>query len=307
MKIVVLGAGAMGSIFGGHLAEAGEDVVLLDVWREHVEAVNKRGLHVTGVSGDRYIRVKATTNAKDIGKADLVILAVKTYNTKDALKNSRSIFTPDTILLTIQNGLIDINMLEQLSGTSRVLVGVTGHGATMLGPGEVYHAGRGKTIIGDPHGGVTEEVKHIVEMFNRANLEAEASPDVQGVVWTKLMANVGINPTTALTRLRNGEIIENPETRTIMEMAVREAYEVARALGVKLLVDDPVAYVIDIAKRTSTNKSSMLQDVERQRPTEIDVINGAVVRFGKQLKVPVTINEVLTNLIKGLERSYLKK
>ena len=307
MKIAVLGAGAMGSIFGGHLAEAGEDVILLDIWREHVETINSRGLHITGVSGDRYIRVRATTDAEDVGKADLVILAVKAYNTKDAIARYSSIFTPDTILLTIQNGLIDIKMLEQLSGTSRVLVGVTGHGATMLGPGEVYHAGRGKTVVGDPRGGITEEVKHIVKILNKANLEAEASPDVQGVVWTKLMANVGINPVTALTRLRNGEIIENPGTRAIMEMAVREAYEVAKTLKIKLLVDDPVAYVIDIAKKTATNKSSMLQDVERQRPTEIDVINGAVVRIGKQVGVSVTVNEILTNLIKGLERSYLKK
>ena len=307
MKIVVLGAGAMGSIFGGHLAEAGEDVILLDVWREHVEAINNKGLHITGVSGDRYIRVRATTDAKDVGTADLVILAVKAYNTKDAITTYRSIFTPNTILLTIQNGLIDVKMLEQLSGTSRVLVGVTGHGATMLGPGEVYHAGRGKTVIGNPRGGITEEVKHVVEILNRANLEAEASPDVRGVVWTKLMANIGINPVTALTRLRNGEIVENPETRAIMEMAVREAYEVAKTLKIKLLVDDPIAYVIDIAKKTATNKSSMLQDVERQRPTEIDVINGAVVRIGKQIGVSVTVNEILTNLIKGLERGYLKK
>lgn len=307
MKIAVLGAGAMGSIFGGYLAEAGEDVILLDVWREHVEAINSRGLHITGVSGDRYIRVRAATDAKDVGTVDLVILAVKVYDTEDAITRFSSIFTPDTILLTIQNGLIDVKMLEQLSGTSCVLVGVTGHGATVLGPGEVYHAGRGKTVVGDPRGGITEEVKRVVEMLNKANLEAEASPDVRGVVWTKLMANVGINPVTALTRLRNGEIIEDPGTRGIVEMAVREAYEVAKTLKIKLLVDDPIAYVIDIAKKTATNKSSMLQDIERQRPTEIDVINGAIVRIGKQVGVSVTVNEILTNLIKGLERSYLRK
>ena len=302
MKIAILGAGAIGSTIGGHLAEAGFDVTLIDIWKEHVDAINKRGLHLFGVSGDRYIEVKATTSPRELEKMDIVILSVKAYDTKKAIQSSSNIFSGDTLLISIQNGLIPIDEFKAISSLKYVFRGVTNHGATIIGPGEVYHAGSGPTYIGDPTRMFKEKALEAVNIFNSAGLETYFEADIDSLVWSKLLVNVGINAITAVTRKKNGAIAELPELYKVMELAVSEAIMIANKLGIRLMYDNPYIHIKNVALKTAENRSSMLQDIERGRRTEIDYINGAIVKLGEELGVPTPVNMVLTLLVKSLER-----
>ncbi len=307
MRIAIVGAGAMGSLFGGLLAEAGEDVVLVDVWEEHMRAINERGLRIRGVSGDRVVRVKATTKHAEVGVVDLVLLQVKSYATEKAIRDALPMVGERTVVLTLQNGLGNVEKIAAVVGRERVLAGTTAHGATVLGPGEIYHAGRGPTVIGEVDGRITDRVKAIAELFNRAGIETEVTDNIMGAVWTKMLANVAINALTAITGLYNGELLELEETKAVMLKAVDEAVAVAKAMGIKLLVEDPHEFVLGIARATATNKSSMLQDVERGRRTEIDAINGMIVHYGRELGIPTPVNEALVAAVKGIELRMRKR
>lgn len=301
MRIAIIGAGAIGSIFGGLLSEAGYDVSLIDVWREHVEEINRRGLHIQGVSGDRVIKVRASYRVDEVGEVDLAILAVKAYNTRRSLEDWIEIFREDTVLLSIQNGLIPIEELS-LNGVIRhILRGVTNHGATVIGPGKIYHAGAGPTYIGILSDTSMDTALSIVEMFNDAGIETYFHGDIESVVWSKLIVNIAVNALTALTRYRNGAVIEIRELSLLMDEAISEALKIVGELGVKLLYDDPYKYVRDVVKGTYNNKSSMLQDIERGGRTEIDYLNGAIVRLGEELGIDTPVNRVLTLLIKAVE------
>jgi len=307
LRIAIVGAGAMGSLFGGLLAEAGEDVVLVDVWEEHMRAINERGLRIRGVSGDRVVRVKATTKHAEVGVVDLVLLQVKSYATEKAIRDALPMVGERTVVLTLQNGLGNVEKIAAVVGRERVLAGTTAHGATVLGPGEIYHAGRGPTVIGEVDGRITDRVKAIAELFNRAGIETEVTDNIMGAVWTKMLANVAINALTAITGLYNGELLELEETKAVMLKAVDEAVAVAKAMGIKLLVEDPHEFVLGIARATATNKSSMLQDVERGRRTEIDAINGMIVHYGRELGIPTPVNEALVAAVKGIELRMRKR
>ena len=307
MRIAVVGAGAMGSLFGGLLAEAGEDVVLVDIWEEHVRAINERGLHIKGVSGDRVVRVRATTKHAEVGVVDLMLIQVKSYATEKAIRDALPMIGERTVVLTLQNGLGNVEKIAAVVGRERVLAGTTAHGATVLGPGEIYHAGRGLTVIGEVDGRITDRVKAIAELFNRAGIETEVTDNIMGAIWTKMLANVAINALTAITGLYNGELLELEETKAVMLKAVDEAVAVAKAMGIKLLVEDPHEFVLGIARATATNKSSMLQDVERGRRTEIDAINGMIVHYGRELGIPTPINEALVAAVKGIELRMRKR
>ncbi len=301
MKIGVLGAGAIGSTIGGHLAEAGFNVTLIDIWREHVESINSKGLHLFGVSGDRYIRVKATTSAKNLEKMDMVILSVKAYDTKVAIQSASNIFSKDTILISLQNGLIPQEDFRAIPGLKYIFRGVTNQGATVVGPGEVYHAGSGPTYIGDPSKMFTDKAKEAVDIFNKAGLEAYFEPDIDSIIWSKLLVNIGINAITAITRKKNEAVARLPELLEVMQLAVSEAMDIVNKLGIELMYKDPFTHIMNVALKTGNNKSSMLQDIERGRKTEIDYINGAIVRLGEELGIPTPINKVLTLLVRSLE------
>jgi len=307
LRIAVVGAGAMGSLFGGLLAEAGEDVVLVDIWEEHVRAINERGLHIKGVSGDRVVRVRATTKHAEVGVVDLMLIQVKSYATEKAIRDALPMIGERTVVLTLQNGLGNVEKIAAVVGRERVLAGTTAHGATVLGPGEIYHAGRGPTVIGEVDGRITDRVKAIAATFNRAGIETEVTDNIMGAIWTKMLANVAINALTAITGLYNGELLELEETKAVMLKAVDEAVAVAKAMGIKLLVEDPHEFVLGIARATATNKSSMLQDVERGRRTEIDAINGMIVHYGRELGIPTPVNEVLVAAVKGIELRMRKR
>jgi 2-dehydropantoate 2-reductase len=300
MKITIVGAGAMGSLFGALLAESGHEVRLLDVWQEHVDAVNKKGLSVEREGRTRSIVLKATTDLRQVDKADLVIVFVKSSQTGKAAETARAALRKDGWVLTLQNGMGNAEAIARAVPASRVLAGTTSHGATMLGPGMIRHAGVGPTVIGAWTGEEPAGAKKMAECFNRAGIETAVADDVRSLIWSKLLVNVGINAVTALTGIRNGQLLDLESTRWISQTAVEEAMAVARNLGVRVR-DDAVSHIFQIAEATAANRSSMGQDLDHKRRTEIDAINGYVVREAEKLGLPVPVNRTLSGLIETVQ------
>ena len=305
MKIAVLGSGAMGCLYGGMLAEAGNDVVLIDIWKEHIDAVNASGLKIEGLSGDRTVKnIRGVTVSAEAGSADLLVVFVKATITEQAMRGAISLVGKDTAVLTLQNGLGNVEKLCGVLDASRVIAGTTGHGSTLIGPGHIRHAGMGDTVIGEPDGRQSDRIKAVAALFSEAKLATHISENVMGLIWTKLLVNVGINALTAVTGLKNGRLVDFAETEELMAMAIEEARSVAKAKGIRFETDDPLEYTKQIARKTAANRSSMLQDVTSRRPTEVSVINGAIVDEGKKLDIPTPVNTVLTNLILVKEKTY---
>lgn len=304
MKIVIIGAGAMGSLYGARLSTVPtNEVYLLDVWEDHVNAINERGLLVQeGEDFVKYDKVKASSDAQSIGVCDLAIIFVKSTLTSIAVKSNKAVFGPETIALTLQNGLGNIELISEEVKEENIIAGTTAHGATMLGPGKIKHAGVGKTIIGELDGSRSERIEKLAQNFNEAILETEISSNVLGLIWDKLLVNVGINALTGITGLHNGELLKYPEIEEILEEAVKEGAQVARKKNIELGFKDPVAHTKEVCRATAANKSSMLQDLLNRKQTEIDMINGAIVEEGKQVGVATPVNSVLTNLVKFFQK-----
>jgi 2-dehydropantoate 2-reductase len=303
MKTVIMGAGAMGGLFGGLLAFSGEEVWLVDVRKEQVDVIRSVGLTLEEEDKLQIIGVNATQDLRSLGKADLVIFFVKTYHTEQAVSDALALEKEDTIFLTLQNGLGNEEILCKRINPKKVMLGVTGQGATLLGPGHVRHAGRGKTFIGELDQEVSDRAIQVAKMFREADIDTEVSANIHDLIWDKLLVNVGINALTALTELKNGQLLDYPETLRIMEALVSEAAEVARQKGIRI-EGNPTEKVKTVAEATKGNRSSMGQDIDYRRKTEIDAINGAVVREAKRLGLHAPYNEVVTDLIKMIERKF---
>jgi len=303
MKIAVLGAGAMGCLYGGFLAEGNNEVWLIDIWKDHVDKINREGLKIQGKSGDRVIRnIKATTNPNEIGAVDLVLVFVKSTVTDKALEGTKSIIDKNTLVLTLQNGLGNIEKIESVVGKDSIIAGTTAHGSTLLESGKILHAGIGSTIIGEISREESDRINHIKKVFDDSKIDTIITDNVLGLIWDKLLVNVGINALTALTKLKNGQLVEFEEMEKLLELAVGEGENVAKAKGIKLISEDPVKHTKDVCRLTAHNKSSMLQDIINRRKTEIEMINGAIVKEGMKYNINTPINLALTNLIKIKER-----
>jgi len=303
MKIVIMGAGAMGSLFGALLTYSGEDVWVVDISREHIETIRSVGLTFEEGGVLQNVGMNATTDVASPGKADLVLLFVKAHHTEKAVSDALILEKEDTVFLTLQNGLGNEETICRKVDPKKVMLGVTGHGATFLGPGHIRHAGKGKTFVGEVDHRISDRAERIAQVFTEAGIETEVSPDIHDLVWDKLLVNVGINALTALTGLKNGQLLDHPETLSLMEALVSEAAGVAREKGVRI-EGNPVEKVKSVAQATWENRSSMGQDFDYRRRTEIDVINGAVVREAERLGIPVPFNRTVTDLIKVIERRF---
>jgi len=303
MKIVIMGTGAMGSLFGGHLALSEEEVWLVGIRKEQIDAIRSAGLIVEEKGKQQIIRVNATSNVASVGKADLIIFFIKTYHTEKAVSDALVLQKEDTVFLTLQNGLGNEEVICKRVDRKNVMLGVTNHGATLLGPGHIRHAGRGKTYIGELDGKVTDRVKQIAQVFNKAGIETEVTPTIYDLVWDKFFINIGINALTALTGLKNGQLLDYPETLKLMETLVSEAVEVARRKGIRI-EGDPINKVKAVAQATRENRSSMGQDFDYRRETEINAINGAIVREAERLGIRVPYNQTITDLVKVIEKGF---
>lgn len=303
MKIAIVGAGAMGSLFGALLQEAGADVCLLDIWQAHVDAVNEKGLSVEFSGKTRTVELRAVREVDEIGQVDLAIIFVKSTVTPAAAETSAKLVGQTGMVLTLQNGLGNAEIIADHVDGERILAGTTAQGATLLGPGAIRHAGNGVTNIGVWAGTADDAARQVAELFNLAGIETELMTDVKPLIWNKLLVNVGINAITALTGIKNGELLDLEITRKLCRAAVEEAETLARKLGIDVM-DNPVAHVLEVAGATGPNRSSMGQDVDNKRLTEIRMINGKVAELARQTGIEAPVNETLSALIETLQAHY---
>ncbi len=308
MRVAIIGPGAMGNLFAYLLSRNhSAEILLLDNNPDRTERIARDGLFVEGVSGEHHVRPAISLDAGTAGPVDLAILCVKGPDTYEACRGTASLFRPDTPLLTLQNGMGNLEEIERALGPGRALGGTTSMGATVLDLNRIRHAGWGETTVGEADGSRSARLNAVLDLFQGAGLEISHTDNLQGLLWSKLVINVGINALTALTRLHNGELVRHTGTRRVMEQAVEEAVRVSRALGVRLLYDRPVDKVASVCEATAGNVASMLQDVLKENRTEVHQINGAVVRLGKEMEIPTPVNEVLLDLVSTLEESYAKR
>lgn len=299
MKILIVGAGALGSLIGGLLARAGATVQLYNPsQREHICVICREGLQIERAGGETLcIQLPATADPHEIADADLIGIFVKAHQTAEALGQIASKIAPRAWVLSLQNGVgLESEILKYIS-PERFLRGTTAQGATLLGPGRVRWAGVGPTRLGRWNGPPTAETDQIVTLFNRAGLETEFVPDVERLLWEKLMVNAVINPLTALFDVPNGAIVHDAELREIAHAVAREALPIARQHGILWSDHEMIERIETVACRTAENLSSMLQDVRRGRPTEIEYINGAIVREGRRLNLSTPLHLLLVKLI----------
>lgn len=302
MRLAIIGAGAMGSLFGGRLTLAGEEVWLLDTREDQINAICKNGLVICSDAGDSVVWPKATTNPYEIGLVDLVIIFVKSIDTCLAARTAQHLLKSDTAVLTLQNGYGNAEKLAAVLGREKIIVGTTAQGAMLLKPGRVMHSGTGDTHVGNLSGESTPCLWRLAAMLFQAGFPTYVDEDVTALIWGKLVINVGINALTAITGLQNGRLADYEETKILVDKTVMEAVNVAEALGVRLPYPEPVAKVLAVARATAANRSSMLQDLTYQRLTEIDDINGAIVREGAKLGIDTQANYILTLLVKTFEK-----
>jgi len=309
MKIGIIGPGAMGCLLAGKIAHAGNKVTLLDHLRERVEILNHQGLILEGFEGTFQVKVPATLDPSDLSQTEVIICCVKAYDTRTVAETLQGI-GPNPFVLTLQNGVGNVEILGNYLPKEKILAGITSHGATDLGPGHVRHAGQGDTFIGygffkdddDPAG--DRQLNQVKALLSESGFVTQLVPKIENLIWSKLLINIGINALTALTHLQNGKLIEFPGTLKILEEAVQEGILVGQKKGVEFIYPDPLTQVKKVCRLTSTNVSSMLQDILKKNKTEIDFINGVIMREGLDYGIPVPVNVLLTRLVKTIEESY---
>lgn len=303
MKVVIVGPGAMGCLFAGLLRKAGHDVWILDKSKDRAEIIERNGIQLEGIGGKRVIRLKATINPNDIGAADLVFIWVKAYDTRSAINSVYPVISPETLVISLQNGLGNLEAIADSVGIERVIGGITSHGATRLEIGKVRHAGKGDTVIGRMDKKGDGDMCKLARLLSKADIETHISDDIFNAIWSKLIINAAINPLTAITSLKNGRLLDFDETRRLLDLVTAEAEKIAQMAGISLAYPDIKGKVYAVCEATAQNTSSMLQDVLRGRRTEIDAINGAIVQKARELKTDAPVNEVLMCLVKMLELS----
>ncbi|OGV97180.1 MAG: hypothetical protein A3I04_05990 [Nitrospinae bacterium RIFCSPLOWO2_02_FULL_39_110] len=312
MKILIVGAGAVGGYFGGLLAKGGEDVVFL-ARGEHLKAIQKNGLSVKSIKGDFHIKVRAVDKLSDTETFDLIIFAVKSYNLPDACRMIKNAVRDDTIIMSLLNGVDSEEVVGNFFGIKKVIGSVAFIGSQILEPGVILHTASGMITIGEltpptipspskgEGGGRCEE---ILRVFEKAGIPVKLSEDIKKDIWAKMVWNAGLNAITALTGSMVSNILSIPESRRIVEMAMKETVNVAKGRGIKLS-EDIIEKTISKTLKAGDIKTSMLQDREKGRKMEIDSINGAVVMMGKELNIPVPVNETLYGGLKVINEGLI--
>ena len=301
MRFCVVGAGAMGGVYGLSLIDAGYEVDFLDVNLDHIKSVKKDGFRISGIGGQRVQKVNISAHENDfVNSADVVLFQAHTTGTKSAANSVATVLKPDGWVITLQNGIGNIEALSAVLGEERVVGGISYHSAALEGLGHVSHTNDGTTFIGELNGAISKRVKDLAEAFEKASLSPEITADILGVIWGKFVVNCGINPLCAVTGLRSGEIARNNAAAEMQTKILEEIMAVVEAKGIKLPNNDMITYVKRLT-RARYNKPSMQQHIEAGRLTEIDALNGALVSEAKSLNISVPFNEALVNLVKARE------
>lgn len=299
VRIAVIGTGALACVFAARLV-AHAQVVMLGTWPEGVSAIARDGIRVTDPDGRTWAAdVPVSTDPAEVKGVEFALVLVKSYQTPRAAGWARQVLSDDGLAFTLQNGLDNHATLANEVGRDRAVAGVTYTAATMMGPGQVRHVAINRTYLGTT-APLAERVRAFAALLNRGGMETEPAEGIEARLWAKAVANAAINPLTALSRVTNGALLDSPDRRTLLAVLAGEAAAVARAAGVALPFDDPVGYVETVCRNTAGNRSSMLQDVEASRRTEIDSINGIIVAEGKSHDVDVRANEIVWRLVRAL-------
>lgn len=294
-EILIIGTGALANLFGARLAGSGKQVTLLGTWQAGLSALQAHGVRVQDGKTTWKYPVRATSSLEGLSDVRLALVLVKSWQTPRAAKQLAQVLSPNGVALTLQNGLGNGAVLAEQLGADRVAQGVTTTGATLLGPGRVRPGGEGTISLG-----MHPRVGACADLLQGAGFDVELIQDLQSVQWKKLLVNAAINPLTALLNVPNGRLLEKEQTRRLMALIGLEVQKVAVQKGIPFGFENSIQLVEDVARKTASNISSMLQDRRRGAPTEIDAICGAVVRAGKEVEVPTPINQTLLYLMQSL-------
>jgi 2-dehydropantoate 2-reductase len=303
LQIAIVGAGAIGCLIGLRLHESGQNILLIHHDSRTVDSIRRRGVALRELSGETIrAHVDVSQSLPRNYNPDFILLTVKAYDTENAARHLWKLMGSRTPILSLQNGLGNIEIISRYFPTRIVLAGSTTEGALGTGPGTVTHAGRGLTWIGELHGKLTERTIMIIDAFRHAGFRTIASENIEGVIWSKAIVNSAINPISALARVSNGELYRSSSLMGVAMRLVREGIMVAKAQGVSP-APSPRSMLRGILLQARRNRSSMLRDIEAGRKTEIRQLNGSIASLGRRLGVNVPYNTLIWELVQGLEDS----
>ena len=300
-NISIFGVGAMGTLFGSRLHKLA-NVTLFGHWPEQIATLQQRGLRITHPDDSQtHHMLNVTNQLNELPPTDIALILVKSHQTVRAARQAVAVLRSGGLAVTLQNGLGNLDTLAEIVGSRRAALGITAQGATVTAPGHLHHAGVGPTFLaGTPR--QQPQLLALADLFNRAGLDTSLADNPESLVWGKLAINAGINPLTALLNIPNGALIEDDKLRQMMSAAATEVAQVAAAQGICLPYADAASRTAEVSRATAGNRSSMLQDVSRNAPTEINAISGAVVQLGQKFGVPTPVNQILFNLIRAKEQ-----
>ncbi len=304
MHIAVIGAGNMGSLYGANLARAGAEITFVDPWREHVEAIRQHGLKMDGLHGEFTVRVNATSDPAEVSDVDMALVMVNTYNTAAAAQSALHILKENGFVLTLQNGLGNIETLQEVLGKERVMAGLSFHSADLKAPGHVSHTNESKTYLGELDQSASARLAMLEDWMQRAEMHPVVESDIMATIWGKFVHNCGLNALCAITDLRPGHLGQIEELDQLQTHIIEEALALVAARGIKIPEANPLQAVKEYGRR-KFHRVSMLQHLMRGKETEIDALNGYIARESRKLGLACPYNEALTALIKG--RQYIAR
>jgi len=306
MKIAIYGTGAMGSVYAGLFCEAGHEVWAVDPWEAHIAAIRSSGLQLDGASGDRWVEgIHAVTDFEQVGPCDLIGIATKADGVGPAAQAIAAHLRPETLVLTIQNGLGAAERIAAFIPVDNVLLGVAeGFGASLKGPGHAHHNAMNLIRIGEIDGGRSDRAEALAKLWQGAGFKAQAFDDIQQLIWEKFICNVTYSAPCTVFDMTIGQLQANPERWAIALGVMQEAYALARTKKINLTFDDPVAYVTAFGARMPDARPSMLLDHKAGRRSELDAINGQVPKLGREIGIPTPFNDTLVAVLRQREAAF---
>ena len=306
MKITIIGAGAMGSVYAGLLANTENEIHVVDVWQNHVDAINQQGLKITGASGDRVVKnISAHTSTSDIGICDLIIIATKASGVSSAAVAANSLIGDQSIILTIQNGLGAGERIQSAIDNPNILLGVAaGFGASMVTPGHAHHEKMELIRVGEMQGGLSDRLEKVVSVWKDAEFNVKAFEDINQLIWEKFICNVTFSGPCTVFNKTLGELMADTDAWHVARTCGVEAYNAGIAKGVNFTFDDPIDYITKFGEKMPDARPSMLQDHIAKRKSEIDAINGMVPIVANEVATSAPYNEVISAIVRSRESVF---
>lgn len=306
-KFVIVGAGAIGRLFGTLLSIGKQKVTFVEPQKEVISAINEQGIGILEMGGEDVYNIpfypaKAVKNAQSIQSCDYILLAVKSYDTLRAMQSIAHLVSANSPVITIQTGLGNIEVMEKIVPRNNIIAGYTFLAGTALGPGIVRQGGVGKTYLGELDGKKTARIEKLCTIFNSSHMQTEIVKQIVGRIWCKVLVYSAINPVSAILRVSNGRLLEKMESITLMKRLIDEGKEVAAACAIDLVYHDLYDILFETCKQTYNNLSPMLQDILNEKRTEIDNLNSALCRYGAEHGVRVPTHHTIIQIIKLLEK-----